>query len=71
MNIGSNDMDVVLEAFCKWLDTCQEHIMMSLLLRREEEERVTSYSGCGKAESSVCTINSTSSRVVASVRVKA
>ena len=49
MNTGSNDMDVVLEAFFKWLDTCQEHIMMSLLLQREKEERITSYSGCGES----------------------
>ena len=44
--------------------------MMTLLLWREEEECVTSYSGHGEAESPTCTINSTSGRVVASVRVK-
>ena len=27
----------------------QEHMMMSFLLRREEEERVTSYSGRGES----------------------
>ena len=46
-------------------------MMMSFLLRREEEERVTSYLAMVKAESPACTINSTSGRVVASVRVKA
>ena len=40
--------------------------MTSFLFGREEEERVTSYSGRGavKAESFACTINSTSGRVV-------
>ena len=45
----------------------QERIMTSFLFGREEEERVTSYSGRGE---SACTINSTSGRVVASVQVK-
>ena len=48
----------------------QERIMTSFLFGREEEERVTSYSGRGKAESFACTINSTSGRVVASVQAK-
>ena len=38
---------------------------------REEEERVTSYSGRGESRIfRACTINSTSGRVVASVQVK-
>ena len=45
--------------------------MMSFSLQREEEERVTSILAVVKVESFVCTINSTSSRVVASMRVKA
>ena len=45
--------------------------MMSFLLRREEKECVTSYSGHSERESSACTINSMSGRVVANVRVKA
>ena len=54
----------------------QEHMVsymcMYILLRREEhEESVTSYSAVVKAESLACTINSTSSGVVASVQVKA
>ena len=54
----------------------QEHMVsymyMYILLRREEdEEGVTSYSAVVKAESLACTINSTSSGVVASVQVKA
>ena len=44
---------------------------MSFLLQREDdEEHVASYSGHGKTESLTCTINSTSSEVVASVQVK-
>ena len=43
----------------------------AFLLRREEEEHVTPYIlTVVKAESPMCTINSTSSRVVVSVQVK-
>ena len=42
--------------------------MMSFFYWREEEERVTSL--LVKAESPVCTINSKSSQVAASVQVK-
>ena len=49
----------------------QERMMTSfILLEKEEEERVTSILAVVIAEYLVCTINSTSSRVVASVRVK-
>ena len=43
---------------------------MSFLLQREEKERVTSYSGRGESRISRVYYNSTSGRVVASVRVK-
>ena len=48
------------------------YMYMYILLRREEdEEGVTSHSAVVKAESLACTINSTSSGIVASVQVKA
>ena len=48
----------------------QEHMMTSFLLQREEEERVTSYSGRGESRISRV-YYSTSGRVEASVRVNA
>ena len=46
-------------------------MVMSFLLWREEEDPVTSYSGCGESRILACIINNTSGRVVASVQVKA
>ena len=46
-------------------------MMMSFLLWREEEDPVTSYSGCGVNRIFACIINNTSGQVVASVQVKA